>query len=349
MPGEFLGPFRLRAPFESFEPSGSFESLEPLGYRGARGPDEPDESSAPPTAPADGSRDVSTSLLNGKGTGMTDVSSFSSGSSGRFGPPWPTGSHSVDSIQGGTEPGPPGDAESPRPEAGRGDQPADSNSENDRPEPNEQQQGPDDSSASGQEAEPTVLPVFVDDPIVPLRLRLPGTIRHTLYHPGWYGIEENEQSQAFLGIPGEVLYGFEKLTHLVDYMRTGTPTGLAPGPDLAAVRGWTAEEYAKRLCDYDMVSIPELANGELSGDELGSIGSMLAVGLDLLDFLRIDGEHVDALRQDEDISKLAAGDEVLSIFAAGRHRHHVVEMIDTHWGPCMAAITARTTAPRAES
>ena len=282
------------------------------------------------------------------GTDMTDLSSYAPESAGRPGPPYgpdasrPDDAHQDDQADGSGDGGR-ADAEEPD---DTGDRTRGDSSTGGASTGSEATSG---SSAPDQDAKPDVLPEFVDDPIVPLRLRLPGMIRHTLYHPGWYGIEDAEESQAFLGVPGEVLYGFEKLTQLVDYLRTGVPTGLAPGPDLTAVRNWSAQEYAHRLCDYDMVAIPELANGELSADEQGSVGSMLAVGLDLMDFLRIENEHAEALRQDGDISKLASGDEVLSIFAAGRHRQHVVEMIDTHWAPCMAAIAERIAAPKAGS
>jgi hypothetical protein len=184
---------------------------------------------------------------------------------------------------------------------------------------------------------------FVDDPIVPLELRLSGTRTYvTLYQPGWFTASDG--SKAFLGRDG-ILYGFTTVEDLVAFVDSGAPHDLTPSPHLRTLRMWTVEEYTRRLCGYDFTQLPELSDDRLDADEQASLGSTLAVMLDLLDYTNVTGEHADALREDDDISKLASGDEVLSIFRAAHHRRHVVDLLNAHWSACVAAVSQRVTTP----
>ncbi|WP_020578691.1 hypothetical protein [Actinopolymorpha alba] len=183
---------------------------------------------------------------------------------------------------------------------------------------------------------------FVSDPIVPLELRLSTGTRFTLYQPGWYTADDG--SSGFLGAHGKV-YGFSTLDDLVTFVDSGTPSDLTPSPHMKNLRIWTTEEYSRRLCLYDMTQLPEIADGHLDSDEQAALGSTLALMLDLLDYLDIDNEHAQALRDDEDVSKLASGDEVLSIFRAAHHRQHVVELLDAHWSSCLSEVSSRLITP----
>lgn len=184
---------------------------------------------------------------------------------------------------------------------------------------------------------------FVSDPIVPVELDLGSGRRYvTLYQPGWYTADDG--SGAFLGKAQEV-YGFRSLVELAAFVGTETDHDLTPSEQFASVRGWRVQEYADRLCEYDLSQIVELADGELDHDEQGALGSVLALLLDMLDYTEIEDEHAEALREDEDISKLASGDELLAVFTAGRHRKHVVELLENHWGPSVSAVANRIRMP----
>jgi hypothetical protein len=184
---------------------------------------------------------------------------------------------------------------------------------------------------------------FVDDPIVPLELRLPGGRRYvTLYQPGWFTASDG--SRAFLG-RDSTLYGFATVEDLVAFVDSGAPHDLTRSPHLRTLRTWTVEEYTRRLCSYDFAQLPELRDDRLDTDEQASLGSTLAVMLDLLDYTDVTGEHADALREDDDIGKLASGDEVLSIFRAAHHRQHVVDLLRAHWSACVEEVSRRVTTP----
>jgi hypothetical protein len=183
---------------------------------------------------------------------------------------------------------------------------------------------------------------FINDPIVPLQLKLTGGERYTLYQPGWYTADDG--SAGFLGATGR-LYGFETLADLVTYVDSGAANDLTPSPHLRGLRIWPEEEYARRLCFYDMTQLPEIVDGHLDADEQASLGSTLALMLDLLDFMDIETADAQALHDDEDISKLASGDEVLAVFRAAHHRQHVVELLDAHWSSCLAAVSERVITP----
>ena len=92
--------------------------------------------------------------------------------------------------------------------------------------------------------------------------------------------------------------------------------------------------------------LASLADGQLDADEQASLGSTLALMLDLLDYLEIENEHSQALHDDEDISKLASGDELLSVFRAAHHRQHVVDLLNAHWGWCLGEVSGRVTTPK---
>lgn len=179
---------------------------------------------------------------------------------------------------------------------------------------------------------------FVSDPIVPVELELDGRRFHTLYQPGWY--TSGEGSGAFLGRARRVL-GFGSLTTLRDFVTSEGRHDLAGSPYFASVRSWTEADYRSRLCVYELTRLPELVDEELLPEEQATLGSTLALLLDLLDYTGVEGEHADALREDEDIGKLAAGDEVLAVFTAGRHRRHIVELLAVHWRPCLTAAAER--------
>ncbi|MEQ4205150.1 hypothetical protein ABN028_27060 [Actinopolymorpha sp. B17G11] len=183
---------------------------------------------------------------------------------------------------------------------------------------------------------------FLNDPIVPLELTITGGKRFTLYQPGWYTADDG--SAGFLGTKGQV-YGFRTLDDLVSFVDSSTPTDLSPSQHLRPLRIWPAEEYARKLCSYDLINLPEIADGELDADEQASLGSTLALMLDLLDYMDVDDPHAQALHDDEDISKLASGDEVLSIFRAAHHRKHVVEILDANWSWCLAEVSRRIVVP----
>jgi hypothetical protein len=183
---------------------------------------------------------------------------------------------------------------------------------------------------------------FINDPIVPLQLKLTGGERYTLYQPGWYTADDG--SAGFLGATGR-LYGFETLADLVTYVDSGATNDLTPSPHLRALRIWPEEEYARRLCFYDMTQLPEIVDGHLDADEQASLGSTLALMLDLLDFMDIETADAQALHDDEDISKLASGDEVLAVFRAAHHRQHVVELLGAHWTACLAEVSERVITP----
>ena len=183
---------------------------------------------------------------------------------------------------------------------------------------------------------------FINDPIVPLQLKVTGGERFTLYQPGWYTADDG--SAGFLGATGR-LYGFHTLADLVSYVDSGAANDLTPSPHLRGLRIWPEEEYARRLCFYDLTQLPEIADGHLDADEQASLGSTLALMLDLLDFMDVETPSAQALHDDEDISKLASGDEVLAIFRAAHHRQHVVELLDAHWTGCLAEVSERVITP----
>ena len=183
---------------------------------------------------------------------------------------------------------------------------------------------------------------FVNDPIVPLQLRLKGIERFTLYQPGWYTADDG--SAGFLGGDGK-LYGFASLADLVSYVDSGAPNALTPSPHLRGVRIWPADEYSKRLCFYDLTNLPEIADGHLDADEQASLGSTLALMLDLLDYMEVETADSQALHEDEDISKLASGDEVLAIFRAAHHRENVVQLLHAHWDNCLSEVSRRVITP----
>jgi hypothetical protein len=183
---------------------------------------------------------------------------------------------------------------------------------------------------------------FINEPIVPLDLTITGGKRFTLYQPGWYTADDG--SAGFLGAKGQV-YGFTSLDDLVTFVDSGTQTDLSPSQHMRPLRIWPAEEYSRKLCSYDLTRLPEIADGELDADEQASLGSTLALMLDLLDYMDVDDPHAQALHDDEDISKLAAGDEVLSIFRAAHHRKHVVELLDANWSWCLAEVSRRMVVP----
>lgn len=178
---------------------------------------------------------------------------------------------------------------------------------------------------------------FVNDPIVPVELEIEGRRLHTLYQPGWY--TSGEGSGAFLGRDRQV-FGFESLAALREYVTSGREHDLAASPYFADILPWTEADYRSRLCVYELTRLPELVDEELRPEEQATLGSALALLLDLVDYTGIEDEHADALRDDEDVGKLAAGDEVLALFTAGRHRRHVVELLTAHWRPCLAAAAA---------
>jgi hypothetical protein len=187
---------------------------------------------------------------------------------------------------------------------------------------------------------------FVNDPIVPLELGLgDGVRRYTLYQPGWYVTDSDTGS--FLGRESEV-YGFDSLEELADYLDETGADGrhdLAHSEHFAAVLEWSQEDFTDRLCVYNLPELPELVDRHLDQDEQASLGSTLALLLDLLDYTNIEDEHADALRDDDDVSKLAAGDEVLAVFTAERHRQHVVELLQQHWTHCVATVAAHVSKP----
>ncbi len=183
---------------------------------------------------------------------------------------------------------------------------------------------------------------FINDPIVPLQLKMAGGDRYTLYQPGWYTADDG--SAGFLGSSGK-LYGFRELDDLVSFVDSGASNDLTASAHLRTLRIWTAEEYSKRLCYYDLTRLPELADGQLDADEQASLGSTLALMLDLLDYMDVDTPDSQALHDDEDISKLASGDEVLAIFRAAHHRKHIVEILDAHWSGCLSEVSGRVTTP----
>lgn len=184
---------------------------------------------------------------------------------------------------------------------------------------------------------------FIADPLVPLELTLTIGRRFTLYQPGWYTADDG--SGAFLGSKGKV-YGFTTLEDLVNFVDSGTPSDLTPSPHMKPLRIWPTDQYARRLCTYDLTHLPELADGALDSDEQAGLGSTLALMLDLLDYLEIENEHSQALHDDEDISKLASGDELLSVFRAAHHRQHVVDLLNTHWDACLNDVSERVTTPK---
>jgi hypothetical protein len=187
---------------------------------------------------------------------------------------------------------------------------------------------------------------FVNDPIVPLELGLGGGVRrYTLYQPGWYVTDSDTGS--FLGKEGEV-YGFDSLEELADYIEeTGADGGhdLARSEHFADVLEWSQADFEDRVCVYDLPVLTELIDKHLDQDEQASLGSTLALLLDLLDYANIEDEHSDALRDDDDVNKLAAGDEVLAVFTAERHRQHVVELLQEHWAPCVATVASHVGRP----
>jgi hypothetical protein len=186
---------------------------------------------------------------------------------------------------------------------------------------------------------------FVTDPIVPLELILAGGRGRyfTLYQPGWHIADDG--SAGFLGKDGKV-FGFPTLDDLVTFVDSGETHDLSPSPHMRQVRLWTTEEYERRLCTYDLTNLPEVADGHLDAEEQATLGSSLALMLDLLDYTGVEGEHAQALRDDDDIAKLAAGDEVLSVFRAAHHRQHVVELLQAHWSWCLSQVARRITTPR---
>ncbi|SDS49267.1 hypothetical protein [Actinopolymorpha singaporensis] len=184
---------------------------------------------------------------------------------------------------------------------------------------------------------------FVADPLVPLELTLGIGKRYTLYQPGWYTADDG--SAGFLG-SNKQLYGFTSLEDLVEFVDSGAANDLTPSPHFKSLRIWTTEEYARRLCVYDLTRLPEIADGELSADEQAGLGSTLALMLDLLDYMDVETSASQALHDDEDISKLASGDELLSVFRAAHHRHHVVELLDANWSDCVSEVSRRVVTPK---
>lgn len=187
---------------------------------------------------------------------------------------------------------------------------------------------------------------FVNDPIVPLELGLGGGMRYyTLYQPGWYVTDSDTGS--FLGAEGEV-YGFDSLEELADYIDETGADGehdLARSEHFADVLEWSQDDFEERVCVYNLPDLPELVDKHLDQEEQASLGSTLALLLDLLDYANVEDEHADALRDDDDVNKLAAGDEVLAVFTAERHRQHVVELLGRHWAPCVAAVASHISKP----
>ena len=169
---------------------------------------------------------------------------------------------------------------------------------------------------------------FINDPIVPLAEAASPAQRYTLYQPGWYTADDG--SAGFLGSAASSTASPSSTTWS-PFVDSGTPNDLTASAHLRALRIWPTDEYSKRLCFYDLTRLPEIADGQLDSDEQASLGSTLALMLDLLDYMDVDTADSQALHDDEDISKLASGDEVLAIFRAAHHRQHVVELLDAHW------------------
>jgi hypothetical protein len=158
----------------------------------------------------------------------------------------------------------------------------------------------------------------------------------TLYQPGWQHVDDG--SAAFLGKDGKVL-GFPDLSSLQRYTASAEPHDLSPSPYLESVQGWDIDKYADELCVYELNSPPELRDGHLDEEEQASLGSTLALLLDLLDYLDVQDEHADALRDDHEVENLAAGEQVGGLFSTEKRRQHVVDLIKAHWGWCVNAVS----------
>src|SRR5690606_26585122 len=110
--------------------------------------------------------------------------------------------------------------------------------------------------------------------------------------------------------PGTV-HVLASLDDLMLYVDRSGDIGLGDIDELETVRTWTVSDYAERLCVYDLVAPPELAGAPgdaVPEDQQLSLGSTLAVVLDLLDQLEVDDPRADRLRDDPHIGRLAAGD-----------------------------------------
>jgi hypothetical protein len=180
-----------------------------------------------------------------------------------------------------------------------------------------------------------VTTTFVNDPIVPVELQLPTGRVMTLYQPGWQHVDDG--STAFLGKDSKVL-AFADLASLARYVAGDNEHDLTPSPYLETVQGWDVDKYAQELCVYDLSAPPELADGHLEPEEQASLGSTLALLLDLLDYLDVQGEHADALRDDHEVEHLAAGEQVGGLFSTEKRRQHVVDLIAAHWTWCVSAV-----------
>ncbi|WP_460525036.1 hypothetical protein [Flindersiella endophytica] len=184
--------------------------------------------------------------------------------------------------------------------------------------------------------------VYVSDPIVPVELRLLTGRRYTLYQPGWFGADDD--TTPFLGDRSDV-FGFGTLQELQAFVGSGAAHSLTGSRHYSALRSWRLRDYSDKLCSYDLCDPPELADGKLDSSEDRSLGSTLALMLDLLDHTGVDDEHAQALRDDREISRLAGGDSVGGVFRADQRRKQVVELLDQHWAWCVGQVSSRFTEP----
>jgi hypothetical protein len=184
--------------------------------------------------------------------------------------------------------------------------------------------------------------VYVSDPIVPVELRLLTGRRYTLYQPGWFGADDD--TTPFLGDHSDV-FGFGTLQELHAFVGSGAAHSLTGSRHYSGLRSWSLRDYNDKLCSYDLCDPPELADGKLDSSEDRSLGSTLALMLDLLDHTGVDDEHAHALRDDREISRLANGDSVGGVFRAEQRRRQVVELLEQHWAWCVSQVSSRFTTP----
>ncbi|MBM7790820.1 hypothetical protein [Tenggerimyces flavus] len=177
---------------------------------------------------------------------------------------------------------------------------------------------------------------FVNEPIVPVELKLPTGTVMTLYQPGWQAVDDG--SAAFLGKEGKV-FAFPDLSTLSRFVKSDAEHDLTASPYLSGVQDWDIDKYAEELCAYDLSAPPELADGHLEEEEQASLGSTLALLLDLLDYQDIQDEHADALRDDHEVEHLAAGEQAGGLFSTEKRRQHVVDLMGAHWVWCVNAVT----------
>lgn len=177
---------------------------------------------------------------------------------------------------------------------------------------------------------------FVNEPIVPVELKLPTGTAMTLYQPGWQHVDDG--SGAFLGKDGKI-FAFPDLSTLSRYVTSDAEHDLTPSPYLSGVQEWDVDKYAEELCAYDLSAPPELADGHLEEEEQASLGSTLALLLDLLDYQNVQDEHADALRDDNEVEHLAAGEQAGGLFSTEKRRQHVVDLIGAHWTWCVNAVS----------